>query len=150
MIYTAPFVVLLMRANPLLGQVGGDWTERLFWAPNGTRRTARCNFTGPQKVSISAISSLCDFSTFASNFFGVFGILLPLFPTVLYFLDRKLSKIKLYLLPTVYCMIIFIAVYTHRMFLLIHFSVLQCRMTLSVCPSPSRWNLRRFDKGRRR
>ncbi len=30
------------------------WKSRLFWAPNhGTRRTARCHFTGPKKVSIS-------------------------------------------------------------------------------------------------
>ena len=51
MIYTALYVMLLMRANPLLGQVGEGWLwkSRLFWAPNGT---ARCHFTGPKKVSI--------------------------------------------------------------------------------------------------
>jgi hypothetical protein len=52
--------MLLMRANPLLGQVGGGWARksRLFWAPNGTRPTARCYFTGPKKVSISKAQPL--------------------------------------------------------------------------------------------
>ncbi len=40
---TAPYVMLLMRANPF----------RLSLAPNGTCLTARCHFTGPKKVSFS-------------------------------------------------------------------------------------------------
>jgi hypothetical protein len=32
MIYTAPYVMLLMRANPLRGQVGGGWALEI----NGT------------------------------------------------------------------------------------------------------------------
>jgi hypothetical protein len=34
MIYTAPYVMLLMQANPLRVQVGGGWAleSRLFWA----------------------------------------------------------------------------------------------------------------------
>ncbi len=32
--------------------------ERLFWAPNGTRLTARCHFKKPQKVSISRAQPL--------------------------------------------------------------------------------------------
>jgi hypothetical protein len=32
---------------------GGPWKFRVFWAPNGTRLSARCHFTGPKKLSIS-------------------------------------------------------------------------------------------------
>jgi hypothetical protein len=32
MIYTALYVMFLMRADPLLGQVGGGWKTRLFLA----------------------------------------------------------------------------------------------------------------------
>ncbi len=32
--------------------------SRLFWAPNGSRLTARCHFTGPEKVSISRATLL--------------------------------------------------------------------------------------------
>ncbi len=136
--------------------MGGGWAlEVEFLGPKSHSlrswcRTARCYFTGPKKVPISAIILALRFFHHLHLIFSVFLVFLSLFPTVLYFLEKKLGKLKLYLLPTVYCMLIFTAVYTHRMFLFIHFSVLQCRMTLSVCPSPSRWNSRRFDKGRRR
>ncbi len=48
-------VMLLMWANPLLGQVEGvgSWKWGPFWAINGTHLAARCNFTGPKKVTIS-------------------------------------------------------------------------------------------------
>ncbi len=38
---TALYVMLLMRAKPFLGQVGGGWVLeiQLFWAPNGTHLT---------------------------------------------------------------------------------------------------------------
>ncbi len=38
LIDTALYVMLLMRANPLLGKVGGCWALEIspFWAPNGT------------------------------------------------------------------------------------------------------------------
>jgi hypothetical protein len=29
------------------------WRCRVFWAPNGTRLSARCHFTGPKELSIS-------------------------------------------------------------------------------------------------
>ncbi len=32
---------------------GGPWKSRVFWAPNRTRLSARCHFTGPKKLSIS-------------------------------------------------------------------------------------------------
>jgi hypothetical protein len=43
MIYTAPYIMFWMCAYPL----------RVFWAPNGTRLSARCHFTGPKKISDS-------------------------------------------------------------------------------------------------
>ncbi len=48
MIYTAPYVMLLMRAASIA-------RYRVFWAPNGTCLSARCHFTGPKKLSISRI-----------------------------------------------------------------------------------------------
>jgi hypothetical protein len=55
MIYTAPYVMFLMCADPLRGQVGGSWALEIetFWAPNGTRLMARCHFTETKKLSIS-------------------------------------------------------------------------------------------------
>ncbi len=52
-----PVLMPLMQANTYLGKWDrvGPWKSRLFRAPNGTRRTARCHFTGPKKVPISAI-----------------------------------------------------------------------------------------------
>ncbi len=52
---TALYVMLLMRANLLLEQVGGGWALEILTllAPNGTRFTAGCHFTGPKKVLIS-------------------------------------------------------------------------------------------------
>ncbi len=51
LIDTAMYVMLLMRANPLLGQVGRGLAPEIsiFWAPNCTRLKARCHFTGPKK-----------------------------------------------------------------------------------------------------
>ncbi len=51
LIVTALYVMLLMWANPLLGQVEGGWTLEIstFLAPNDTCLTARCHLT----VSIS-------------------------------------------------------------------------------------------------
>jgi len=48
------YVMLLMRANPLLGQMGGGLALEIltFWATNGTRLTARCHYTRPKKSSI--------------------------------------------------------------------------------------------------
>ena len=45
--------MLLMRANPLLGQMGGGWALEIstFGAPNRARLTYRCHFTGPKKSS---------------------------------------------------------------------------------------------------
>jgi hypothetical protein len=45
------YIMFWMRAYPLLRQVGGvgPWKSRVFWAQNGTRPSARCHFTGPQK-----------------------------------------------------------------------------------------------------
>ncbi len=52
MIYTALCIMFLMHAYPFLGQVGGGWplNSRVFWAPNGTRLSAQCHFTGPKKL----------------------------------------------------------------------------------------------------
>jgi hypothetical protein len=49
MIYMAPCVMFLMRADPLRGQLGEGW------APKVTRLSARCHFTGPKKLSISRV-----------------------------------------------------------------------------------------------
>ena len=46
MIYIAPCIMLLMQA----ASIARYW---VFWAPNGTRLSARCHFTGPKKLSIS-------------------------------------------------------------------------------------------------
>ncbi len=46
-------VMLLMRENPILGQVEGvgPWKSQLFGAPNATCLTAQCHFTG-LKISL--------------------------------------------------------------------------------------------------
>ncbi len=51
MIYTAPYVLLLMRANPLRGQVGGDWALEIktFLGPVKWYRAARRVQLGTQK-----------------------------------------------------------------------------------------------------
>jgi hypothetical protein len=41
------------RPNPFLLQASVAKFLDTDWAPNGTRLTARCHFTGPKKVSIS-------------------------------------------------------------------------------------------------
>ncbi len=48
-----------MRAYPLLGEVGGvgPWNSQVFWAPNGTRLSASCHFTGPKKLENSRAQS---------------------------------------------------------------------------------------------
>jgi len=51
MIYTAPCIMFWMRAYPLLGEVEGGW------APNGTRLSAWCHFTGPKKLENSRAQS---------------------------------------------------------------------------------------------
>jgi hypothetical protein len=64
----APCVMLLMQAASFTRQVGGrglgpgnldffgsvKWhrADRHFWAPNGTRLSARCHFAGPKKLLI--------------------------------------------------------------------------------------------------
>jgi hypothetical protein len=52
MVYTALWIMFWMPAFPLLGQVGGGWALEFlsFWAPNGTRLSARCHFTSPKKT----------------------------------------------------------------------------------------------------
>jgi hypothetical protein len=49
------YIMLLVRANPLLGQLGGigPWKSRLLWSLNGTPLTAQCHCTGLKKVLIS-------------------------------------------------------------------------------------------------
>jgi hypothetical protein len=52
MIDTAPYEMLLMRTNPLLGQVGGGWALEIltFLGPkNGTRRMLDAISQGPKK-----------------------------------------------------------------------------------------------------
>jgi hypothetical protein len=44
---------LHMRANPSLGR--GPWKSRLFSAPNGTRLTALCHFSGPNPHSLTLV-----------------------------------------------------------------------------------------------
>jgi hypothetical protein len=60
LIDTALYIMLLVRENPLLGQVGGSWALEIltFLGPNGTRLTALCHFTGPKKVLISRANPL--------------------------------------------------------------------------------------------
>jgi hypothetical protein len=50
MIYTALCIMFWMHAFLLLGQVGGGWALEFlgFWAPNGTRLSARCISQGPK------------------------------------------------------------------------------------------------------
>jgi hypothetical protein len=45
MIYTAPYVIILMRANQLRGQVGGDWA--LDWARCHFRARKSLDFQDP-------------------------------------------------------------------------------------------------------
>ncbi len=54
LIDTALYVMLLMRANPLLGQVGGGWILKIltFWATNGTRDNGSMPFHMAQKSII--------------------------------------------------------------------------------------------------
>jgi hypothetical protein len=49
-----------MHAYPLLGQLGGGWALEIsiFWAPNGTRLSARYHITGPKKLMISMAQPL--------------------------------------------------------------------------------------------
>ncbi len=51
MIYTAPYVTLLMRANPLRGQVGGDWALEIdtFLGPVKWHRAVKRVPFGAQK-----------------------------------------------------------------------------------------------------
>ncbi len=55
MIYMTPYVILLMRADTLRGQVGGGWALEIetFWALwNGIKQLGKCHFFGAQKVEI--------------------------------------------------------------------------------------------------
>jgi hypothetical protein len=60
LIDTALYIMLLMRANPLLGQVGGGWALeiRLFWAQTVTHLTAQCHFTEPKPLPLALIMEL--------------------------------------------------------------------------------------------
>jgi hypothetical protein len=51
MIYTAPYVMFLMRADPLRGQVGGGWALEIetFLDPVLLHRAVRREPFGPQK-----------------------------------------------------------------------------------------------------
>jgi hypothetical protein len=54
MIYAAQFVMLLMRANPLRGQVGGGWAleiETFLGLVDGIELLGECHL-GPKKVEI--------------------------------------------------------------------------------------------------
>ncbi len=56
MIYMAPYVMFLMRADPLRGKVErvGPWKSRPFWALwNGIKQIGECHL-GPNKVKISS------------------------------------------------------------------------------------------------
>ncbi len=60
LIDTVLYIMLLMRANPLLGKMGkglGPGSQFLL-APNGTRLTARCYFKGPKQFLISRAQPL--------------------------------------------------------------------------------------------
>jgi hypothetical protein len=59
MIYTAPYVMLLMWANPLRGQVGGGWAleiETFLALGNGIELLGDCHL-GPKK-SLSNIKQI--------------------------------------------------------------------------------------------
>ncbi len=68
MIYTAPYVMLLMRANPLRGQVGGGWAggKRDFLGPLKWHRAVRRMAFGAQKVSIFRAWSIEIFTSICS------------------------------------------------------------------------------------
>jgi hypothetical protein len=51
MIYMAPCVMLLMQAASIA-------RYQVFWAPNGTRLSARCHFTGPKNSRLSGPNPL--------------------------------------------------------------------------------------------
>jgi hypothetical protein len=58
MIYSALCIMFWMRATLHLHYLGkwegvGLWNSRVFWAPNGTRLSAQCHFTGPKKLDNS-------------------------------------------------------------------------------------------------
>ncbi len=52
------YVLLLMQANPLLGQVGEGWAVEIltFLGPKGTRLAARCHFTGAKSLDFQGPS----------------------------------------------------------------------------------------------
>jgi hypothetical protein len=67
MIYTAPYVMFLMRTDPLRGQVGGGWALEIetFLAPLKWHRAVRRVPFGAQKrytsrATILQLSSLCQ------------------------------------------------------------------------------------------
>jgi hypothetical protein len=53
MIYTAPCIVFLMRADTLRGQVGGDWALEMDLGPVKWHRADRRVPIGAQKLEIS-------------------------------------------------------------------------------------------------
>ncbi len=65
MIYTALCVMLLMRADTLRGEVVGGLALEIssFWAPNGTRLSARAISQGPTKLEISSANPPHPFPT---------------------------------------------------------------------------------------
>jgi hypothetical protein len=56
MIYTAPFVMFLMRADTLREEVGGwgwRWKSRVFWAPVKWHEPIGECYLGPKKEKFS-------------------------------------------------------------------------------------------------
>ncbi len=66
--------------------------NRDFWAPNGTRRTARCHFTGPKKVPISAIILTLQFFQHLHIFFVFLIFFCPFSPRYCILLKISLGK----------------------------------------------------------
>jgi hypothetical protein len=61
MIYTAPYVMLLMRANPLRGQIGVGWAggNRDFFGPSEMASSRQANgIRGPKKSRFLKLGQL--------------------------------------------------------------------------------------------
>jgi hypothetical protein len=61
MIYTGPYVMLLMRAKPLRGQAGGGWAleiEIILSAVKWHRAVRRVPFGGPKKLTGKSVPVL--------------------------------------------------------------------------------------------
>ncbi len=59
----------LLYIKTLLGPLGGGWALDIssFWAPNGTRLSARCHFTGSKQYARGRISHRCINSYYPPN-----------------------------------------------------------------------------------